>query len=68
MAKWAVFVQATVSRYLGEVEADSKDEAIEKGWDMDNCDLPNLCYACSSNMEMGDIDVDAEKCDDGDKP
>lgn len=58
--KYHVWAKVVGSKYLGEVEADSEEEAIEKGRELDECGI-FLCYQCSSeceDAEMEEITVD----------
>lgn len=54
MKKWTVYGIASASTEIGEVEAETKDEAIEKGNDLPGY-MPSLCYQCASRVEVGDI-------------
>jgi len=54
MPKFNVYAIAAASRYVGEVEAKDKEEAMEKAYSM--LDSPPLCYHCANNYELGDPD------------
>ena len=48
------------SKYLGTVEADSKEEAIEKASGLDSCYV-SICHQCSREVndpEISHIEVD----------
>lgn len=55
MPKFLVYVTATVSRCVGEVEAKNKKEARKKAeeFEMPN---PSLCWQCSEEWDIGDVD------------
>jgi hypothetical protein len=59
MAKFKVYGQVVGSKYLGEVEANSKEEAEIKGGNLDECYV-SLCHQCSrecDDPQIGDIEV-----------
>jgi hypothetical protein len=41
-------------KYLGEVEADSEDEAKEKAWELDTCYV-SFCHQCADQAEDPEI-------------
>lgn len=55
MAKYRVYGIVTAGKYLGEVEADSEEEAINKGVDLDTCYV-SVCHQCS--RDIGDPQID----------
>lgn len=62
--RYTVYVIATASRYIGEVEASSEEEAKEKGFELENCYIESLCYHCAGQVEIGDVyDVQVEPAD-----
>jgi hypothetical protein len=63
MAKYSIFGQVRAGKYLGEVEADSEDEAIDKAYTelMDEMCI-SLCHQCVDEAEDAEIDeVSASK-------
>ena len=52
MAKYLVTVLIDASASV-EVEASSKEKAIEKA--IDEVEVPSLCWACAGNIELGDV-------------
>lgn len=59
MAKYRVYGNYVFSKVLGEYEADSQEEAIEKALDEAECNI-TLCYHCSKNFEdNGELDEDS---------
>ena len=50
MSKYSVYGQVTGSKYLGEVEAETEEEAIKKGEGLDDCWI-SLCHQCSDEIE-----------------
>lgn len=66
--KYRIFEIATASRFLGEVEAYSEKEAIEKGWDKKHPDgsIPlALCHSCARKVEIGDTyEIQAEEIEE----
>jgi hypothetical protein len=47
---WRVHGTVTGSKYLGEFEAETEEEAIEKALDSDAAYI-SLCHQCSGNCE-----------------
>ena len=61
MAKWEVFGIVRGSKYLGTVEAETEEEAQEKGLRLDSCYV-SLCHQCSGECEDPEIEsVSVEK-------
>ena len=50
MKKYRLYAQVTGSKYLGVVEAESEEEAIEKGFELDEAVIC-LCHACATQCE-----------------
>lgn len=53
--KYHIYAKVVGSKYLGEVEANSEKEAIQKGWDLDEACV-SLCHQCSSECEDAEIE------------
>lgn len=61
MAKYKIYGTVTGSKYLGEVEAKSINEAKHKGWKLDECYV-SFCHQCSGEIEDPEIhDLYVEK-------
>ena len=61
MKTWRITGSVVGGKYLGEVEAETKEQAIEKGWKLANV---TFCHHCSGECENAVIDeIDAE-CDE----
>ena len=63
--KFRVGTIATTYVDLGEFEADTKDEAIEKAFDAQGCDTISLCWECSRKvgeltLSSDDEDIEVE--------
>jgi hypothetical protein len=52
--KYLIYGKVVGSKYIGEVEASNKKEAIEKGWKLDEVCVC-LCHQCSGECEDGEI-------------
>lgn len=52
MPKFRVYALYTGSRYLGEVEADDKEQAHDKALQMDSSVC--LCHQCAGELELDD--------------
>lgn len=52
--KWRVYATIVGSKYVGDVEAATKEEAIELGERM--ADTPSLCHQCSAEIENAEVD------------
>lgn len=53
MAKYRVGTAVVGFKDLGIFEADSEEEAIEKAFEEQGCDVISLCYHCSN--EVGEL-------------
>jgi hypothetical protein len=54
--KFDVYGIYTASKYLGEVEAESKEKAEDKVWNDEGYDtLISLCHQCTNELEVGDV-------------
>lgn len=61
MPKYNLYAKVAASKYLGEVEAATMEEAIQKGYDLDSCTV-SVCHQCSRDVEDPEVDdVTAEK-------
>lgn len=56
MTKYRVYAIVYVTKEIATIEADSKEEAIEKGWNHEECDLDPLCWQCNEKYELDSID------------
>lgn len=54
MPKFSVYAVIDATKYVGEFEADSKEEVEELAWDNVNHNI-SLCHHCSEKMDVGDI-------------
>jgi len=60
--KFEVYELGHVTRYIGEIEADSKEEAIEAAYDHDNFHgTVGLCHQCAREWSPGDTEVLADE-------
>ncbi|MNR93663.1 hypothetical protein D3C72_247210 [compost metagenome] len=55
MVKYRVYGSVKATKYIGVIEANSKEEAEEKAWRMDEAAV-SLCHQCSSEAEDPEID------------
>jgi hypothetical protein len=55
MAKYVCNGTVMGGKYLGEVEADSPEKAIEKAWELDTTYV-HLCHQCAGECEDPQID------------
>jgi len=57
--RWRIYGRVVGSTYVGEVEAATKKEALEKGQDEAHV---SFCHQCSSGCEDPEVEVtDAEE-------
>lgn len=64
MAKWSITGTVVGGKYIGEVEADTEEQAMQKGFKLPACHV-GLCHQCASECENGEIDeIHAEKIED----
>ena len=63
LMKYALYAKVVGTKYLGEVEADSMEDAIEKGYQLDSCSV-GVCHQCSREIDDPVIDeIEAEARD-----
>ena len=63
MPKFSIYAQTVASKYLGEIEAETADEANEKASADDamlNAMTMSLCHQCST-IDLGDPDFVVEE-------
>lgn len=56
MKKFRAYAIISASKFIGEIEAENKEQAEDLAWDHENCYNPTLCHHCSYEMDLGDID------------
>ena len=54
MKRWRVCAVVAGSKYLGEVEAETREDAIKKGYELDTACV-SLCHACAGEVEDAEI-------------
>jgi len=54
MKKYRVYGKYVCWKDLGEFEADSEKEAIDKAVDVEDTDI-SLCYHCATDNSIGEI-------------
>ena len=66
MAKYRIYGTVTASTYLGEVEANSTEEAEQKAYEELDCSV-SVCYHCAKDVVDPEITaVVANEVEDGD--
>tara|TARA_E500000305_G_C4028231_1_gene243093 strand:+ start:698 stop:901 length:204 start_codon:yes stop_codon:yes gene_type:complete len=66
MPKWIIYAVVSGSKFLGEVEAATKEEAIQKAWGLDSC-YASVCHQCSRQIEDAEVtDIHAEPLEESD--
>lgn len=53
--KYSISAKVVGSKYLGEVEADSEEDAIQKGYSLGTTYI-SICHECSSQCEDAEVD------------
>jgi hypothetical protein len=53
MKKYRVYATFTASKYLGEFEAETKEQAEEMASESD-ANYASLCHQCSNEVELND--------------
>ena len=53
MKKWYVSGTVVAGKFLGEVEAETEKEAIEKGWELAHV---SVCHQCAAEVQDPEID------------
>lgn len=60
--KFSVYAIYTASQYLGEVEANSEEDAKEKAEDMEA--FVSLCHECARKVDLSDVnDFEVQKAE-----
>lgn len=54
MKRYRAYAEITGGKYLGEVEAESKDKAEEVAWELESAGV-SLCHSCSEECEDAEI-------------
>jgi len=54
--KFRVYAMIYVCKEIDTIEAESKEEAIKKGWEHPECEPGTLCLQCSNTYELEEID------------
>lgn len=54
MTIWQIYGVVGATKYLGEVEAETQEQAIEKGWKLETVHC-SICNHCAS--EVGDPQI-----------
>jgi hypothetical protein len=56
MKKYSVYGIISASVFLGEYEAESKEEAVKMAEENRNANWhPTLCWQCAGEVELGDV-------------
>jgi hypothetical protein len=62
---YRVHAKVSGGKYLGEVTASSKEEAIKKAWDLESTSV-SFCWHCSENCEDPEVEEIYAYTDDDD--
>lgn len=62
MPKYRVYGVMTVTKYFGEIEADSQDEAVEIAENSDD-NHASLCHQCSQEIALDDYSFQRFECE-----
>lgn len=54
--KYNCYASVTGSKYLGDVEADTIEEAIDKAWQLKGCHV-SFCHHCADQCEDPQIEI-----------
>jgi hypothetical protein len=55
MKKYTVYAVASVTKTIGTFEANSEEEAVQKGKNDPNCYAGSLCAYCAREYDVGEI-------------
>ncbi len=55
MSKWDVFATVKAGKYIGQVEAETKEEAEQLAWGLPGASV-SVCHQCSRDIEDPEID------------
>ena len=59
--RWSITGRVVGGKYLGEVEAETVNEAEAKGWKLASV---HLCHVCAKQVEDAEIDEIQATCED----
>ncbi|UUZ85641.1 hypothetical protein LJK88_20350 [Paenibacillus sp. P26] len=63
MPKYRVYAVVTATKYMGEFEAESKEEAEQMAWESDKAYV-SVCHQCARNVDSPEIDrMEVEEID-----
>ncbi|CAM4183455.1 hypothetical protein L1N85_11305 [Paenibacillus alkaliterrae] len=66
MPKYRVYGVVTATKYLGEFEADTKEEAEGMAWESGEAYV-SVCHSCSGEVDGAEIDsLEVEEIDEQD--
>jgi hypothetical protein len=64
MPKYRIYAVYTASKFLGDVEAATKEDAEAQGWEMDY--YVGLCHQCANEVDLNEdphtMQVEATEC------
>jgi hypothetical protein len=63
--KWNVCLAFSASKFVGGVEAETEQEAIEKALEQEG--FASLCHQCSSEITLGDPIEDDSSAEEADE-
>ena len=63
MPKYRVYGVMSVTKYFGEIEADSQDEAVEIAENSDE-NHASLCHRCSRDIDLDDYSFQRFECEE----
>lgn len=55
MPKFRVYGILYATKEIAIIEAETKEDAIKKGWEHENCEPCTLCWQCREDLELDDI-------------
>lgn len=61
MPRYRVYAPLVATKYLGEYEASTEDEAIEMALNSDEADGVGLCRQCSDRVGDSKMEIDDSK-------
>lgn len=54
MAKYRAYAVVTATKYIGEFEANSSEEAEQMAWESENAHV-SICYHCAKEVDGAEL-------------
>lgn len=55
MPRYSIQGVVAADCHIGEIDAPTAKEAIERAWSELECGSPNVCHHCAGKLNVGDV-------------